>query len=117
MTRTVLMTGAGGNIDSKLRAHFSTLTWTLRLLDIDARGDAEIQAVDLAEWNDAWVAQFVDVDTVPSRRRPEPGGVLGLGATAEHRSDCECLRGGCSERRTTRGVRQLQLGDGRTSPT
>ena len=64
MTRTVLMTGAGGNIDSKLRAHFSTLTWTLRLLDIDARGDAEIQAVDLAEWNDAWVAQFVDVDTV-----------------------------------------------------
>jgi NAD+ dependent glucose-6-phosphate dehydrogenase len=58
------MTGAGGNIGSKLRAHFSALTWTLRLLDIDARGDAEIQAVDLAEWNDAWVAQFVDVDTV-----------------------------------------------------
>ena len=64
MTRTVLMTGAGGNIGSKLRAHFSTLEWTLRLLDVDARGDAEIQAVDLAEWNDAWVAQFVDVDTV-----------------------------------------------------
>ena len=70
------MTGAGGNIGSKLRAHFSTLTWTLRLLDVDARGDAEIQAVDLAEGNDAWVAQFVDVDTVihlagdPSPGRP-----------------------------------------------
>jgi NAD+ dependent glucose-6-phosphate dehydrogenase len=64
VTRTVLITGAGENIGSKLRAHFSTLEWPLRLLDVDARGDAEIQAVDLAEWNDAWVAQFADVDTV-----------------------------------------------------
>jgi NAD+ dependent glucose-6-phosphate dehydrogenase len=64
MDRTVMITGAAGNIGSKLRAHFCTLGWTLRLLDIDACGDAAIQPADLAEWNDAWVAQFADVDTV-----------------------------------------------------
>jgi NAD+ dependent glucose-6-phosphate dehydrogenase len=64
MSRTVLITGAGGNIGTKLRAHFSSLGWTLRLLDVDAHGDAAIQAADLAEWDDAWVGQFADVDTV-----------------------------------------------------
>jgi NAD(P)-dependent dehydrogenase (short-subunit alcohol dehydrogenase family) len=64
MSRTVLITGAGGNIGSKLRAHFTALGWTLRLLDIDARGDAAIQAADLAEWDDSWVARFAGVDTV-----------------------------------------------------
>ncbi len=64
MSRTVLITGAGGNIGSKLRAHFSTLGWTLRLLDVDPRGDAAIQAADLAQWDDAWVAQFAGVDAV-----------------------------------------------------
>ena len=64
MTRTVLITGAGGNIGTKLRAYFSGLGWTLRLLDVDARGDAAIQVADLAEWDDAWVSQFTGVDTV-----------------------------------------------------
>ena len=54
MSRTVLITGAGGNIGSKLRTHFSGLGWTLRLLDADARGDAAIEVVDLAEWSDGW---------------------------------------------------------------
>lgn len=30
MSRTVLITGAGGNIGAKLRAHFTGLGWTLR---------------------------------------------------------------------------------------
>ena len=64
MSRTVLITGAGGNIGTKLRAHFSSLGWTLRLLDADARGDAVIQAADLADWDDAWVTQFAGVDAV-----------------------------------------------------
>ena len=64
MSRTVLITGAGGNIGTKLRAHFTGLGWTLRLLDVDARGDAAIQAADLAEWSDAWVGQFSGVDAV-----------------------------------------------------
>lgn len=64
MTKTVLITGAGGNIGTKLRSHFSSLGWALRLLDIDARGDAAIQAADLAEWDAAWVSRFAGVDTV-----------------------------------------------------
>lgn len=63
MTRTVLITGAAGNIGTKLRAHFSGLGWTLRLLDINAGNDPAVQAADLAEWND-WVARFAGVDTV-----------------------------------------------------
>jgi NAD(P)-dependent dehydrogenase (short-subunit alcohol dehydrogenase family) len=64
MTRTVLITGAGGNIGFKLRAHFASLGWTLRLLDVDARGEADIHAADLAEWDDSWVADFAGVDAV-----------------------------------------------------
>jgi NAD+ dependent glucose-6-phosphate dehydrogenase len=62
MSRTVLITGAGGNIGTKLRAHFSGLGWALRLLDINVRSDPAIQPVDLAEWDDSWVAQFAGVD-------------------------------------------------------
>jgi NAD+ dependent glucose-6-phosphate dehydrogenase len=64
MRRTVLITGAGGNIGTKLRAHFSALGWTLRLLDVDASGNLAIQVADLAEWDDAWVSQFTGVDAV-----------------------------------------------------
>src|SRR4051812_15424269 len=64
MTRTVLITGATGNIGSKLRAHFTTLGWTLRLLDVDARGDRAVTAADLATWDDAWASRFAGVDTV-----------------------------------------------------
>ncbi len=64
MNRTVLITGAGGNIGTKLRAHFTGLGWSLRLLDVDARGDAAIQVADLAEWDDTWMARFAGVDTV-----------------------------------------------------
>jgi uronate dehydrogenase len=60
----VLITGAGGNIGSKLRAHFARLGWKLRLLDIDSRNDSAIQTADLAEWNYAWVSEFSGVDAV-----------------------------------------------------
>jgi NAD+ dependent glucose-6-phosphate dehydrogenase len=64
MSRTVLITGAAGNIGTKLHAHFSHLGWKLRLLDIDTHGDGAIQNADLAEWDDAWVTQFAGVDAV-----------------------------------------------------
>ena len=64
MTKTVLITGAGGNIGTKLRAHFSGLGWTLKLLDVDAKGDAAITAADLSVWDDAWAQQFEGVDAV-----------------------------------------------------
>jgi NAD+ dependent glucose-6-phosphate dehydrogenase len=64
MTRTVLVTGAGGNLGGKLRRHFESLGWTLRLLDVAAHGDPKIMACDLAVWDDAWVRQFAGVDAV-----------------------------------------------------
>ncbi len=76
MARTVLITGASGNLGRKLRDHFATLGWTLRLLDIDPRGDSAIVAADLSAWNDRWAAQFDGVDAVvhlagrPSPRTP-----------------------------------------------
>jgi NAD+ dependent glucose-6-phosphate dehydrogenase len=62
--KTVLITGAAGNIGCKLRAHFAGLDWSVRALDIDARGDDTITAADLAEWDDGWAARFSGVDTV-----------------------------------------------------
>lgn len=64
MNRTVLITGAAGNIGTKLRAHFSGLGWTVRALDRDPRGDAAIVVADLAEWDDEWARLFSGVDSV-----------------------------------------------------
>lgn len=64
MTKTVLITGAGGNLAVKLREHFAGLGWTLRLLDVDSRGDVAITAADLSVWDDGWAALFRGVDTV-----------------------------------------------------
>lgn len=64
MTRTVLITGATGNLGRKVAAHFAGLGWTLRLLDIEARGDAAVLAADLALWEEGWAARFQGVDAV-----------------------------------------------------
>lgn len=60
---TVVITGAGGNIGSKLRRHFAGLGWQLRLLDVHSN-DPAIQAADLAVWDESWVRQFRDADAV-----------------------------------------------------
>ncbi len=60
---TVLITGAAGNLGSKLRRHLQG-RYDLRLLDLDPRGDAAILQADLARWDAAWVAQFQGCDTV-----------------------------------------------------
>ena len=64
MTKTVLITGALGNLGTKLRDHFATLGWTQRLLDIDAGGDPAIIAADLATYDESWAARFAGVDAV-----------------------------------------------------
>jgi len=64
MAHTVLITGAGGNLGGKLRKHFISLGWTLRLLDVEAHGDADIMACDLAVWDERWVRRFEGVDAV-----------------------------------------------------
>jgi len=63
MTKVVI-TGAAGNIGGKLRRHFESLGWELRLLDATDASDKAIRAADLAEWRDDWVAEFRDADAV-----------------------------------------------------
>ncbi len=60
---TVVITGAGGNIGGKLRHHFETLGWQLRLLD-NRSADLPVQSADLAIWDEAWIRQFRDADAV-----------------------------------------------------
>ncbi|MEO8758971.1 MAG: NAD(P)-dependent oxidoreductase [Devosia sp.] len=63
MTRTILITGAAGNIGSKLAAHFkATGTYELRLLDLNGSGD--IVAADLGEYGGPWPGMLAGVDTV-----------------------------------------------------
>jgi nucleoside-diphosphate-sugar epimerase len=62
--RTVLITGACGNLGGKLRAAWSDL-YNLVLLDIaPPPHDEEVVRVDLGELDDEWITYFHDVDTV-----------------------------------------------------
>lgn len=61
--RTVLITGASGNLGAKLRRHLEG-RYSLRLLDLEPRGDTAIVAADLARWDERWVALFRGVDVV-----------------------------------------------------
>jgi NAD+ dependent glucose-6-phosphate dehydrogenase len=61
--RSVLITGAAGNLGGKLRRHLE-VRHDLRLLDRDPRGDSSITPADLSRWDPAWVRLFAGVDTV-----------------------------------------------------
>jgi nucleoside-diphosphate-sugar epimerase len=62
--RTVLITGACGNLGAKLRAAWSDL-YDLVLLDIAAPAhDSDVIKVDLGELDDEWITYFHGVDTV-----------------------------------------------------
>lgn len=61
--RTVLITGASGNLGAKLRNHLQG-RYQLRLLDRNPRGDSAVHSVDLSIWDTQWVEQFRGVDVV-----------------------------------------------------
>jgi len=62
--RTVLITGASGNLGRKLRAAWEEV-YDLVLLDIAASPeDPEVIAADLSEFSDKWIGHFQGVDTV-----------------------------------------------------
>ncbi len=61
--KTIVITGAAGNLGSKLRRHLEG-GYTLRLLDIDPRGDDAIIRADLSAWDPAWASQFEGADAV-----------------------------------------------------
>jgi uronate dehydrogenase len=67
--KTILITGASGNLGSKLSRHLSgggtDLSLSpLRLLDIDPRGNPAVIQADLSQWDPAWVDRFRGVDAV-----------------------------------------------------
>src|SRR5258708_22902409 len=62
--KTVVITGAAGNLGGKVRRHFEGLGWALRLIDVTDGGDRKILAADLPEWAERWVAEFADADAV-----------------------------------------------------
>jgi uronate dehydrogenase len=62
-TPTVLITGAAGNLGSKLRLHLQG-RYPLRLLDRDNLGDPSIPQADLSHWDPGWVESFRGADVV-----------------------------------------------------
>ena len=61
--KTVLITGASGNLGAKLRHHLEG-RYRLKLLDIDPRGDNQIIRADLSSWTRDWRDYFQGVDAV-----------------------------------------------------
>lgn len=64
MTRTVVITGATGSIGRKLRAHFSGLGWTLRLLCLNPGQDPDVLTADLSTYDESWARTFAGADAV-----------------------------------------------------
>jgi uronate dehydrogenase len=60
---TVLITGASGNLGTKLRHHLEG-KFPLRLIDRDRRGDPSIVEADLSSRDPHWLSQFEDVGVV-----------------------------------------------------
>ncbi len=60
---TVLITGAAGNLGSKLRRHLEG-RFDLRLMDRVSGGDPAITEADLAKWDPRWAGQFVGAAVV-----------------------------------------------------
>lgn len=61
--QSVLVTGATGNLGSKLCRHLAG-RYSLRLLDLEARGNPDVIEADLSQWNASWLAAFDGVDAV-----------------------------------------------------
>ncbi len=62
--KTVLITGASGNIGRKLSAHFTRASYPLRLLCLNPQQDPGIQTADLSVYDEGWASAFKGVDTV-----------------------------------------------------
>jgi uronate dehydrogenase len=61
--KTVLITGAAGNLGTKLRQHLEG-RYALRLLDLNPRSDPTISGADLSQWNLEWADHFLGIDAV-----------------------------------------------------
>ena len=64
MSKTVLITGATGNIGRKLRQHLCSQEIRLRLLCLNPMRDAGVMTADLSVYDDTWAREFANVDVV-----------------------------------------------------
>ena len=64
--KTILITGAAGNLGSKLRDHLRD-RYHLVLLDWDAKGDPDIISADLSLWHPVWLEAFKNVPVATAR--------------------------------------------------
>ncbi|HEX8204224.1 MAG TPA: NAD(P)-dependent oxidoreductase, partial [Isosphaeraceae bacterium] len=62
--RTVLITGACGNIGRKLRAAWADVYDLVPIDSAAGPDDPDAIAADLSEWDDGWIAHFHGVDAV-----------------------------------------------------
>jgi NAD+ dependent glucose-6-phosphate dehydrogenase len=61
--KTIVVTGAAGNLGSKLRAALAG-RYALRLVDKNAHGDAEVRPCDLSVWSETWAGLFAGAQAV-----------------------------------------------------
>lgn len=64
MKPSILITGATGSIGTKLRRHFTTLDWRLRLLCLNPEQDPDVTSADLTIYDEIWARRFENVDAV-----------------------------------------------------
>lgn len=64
-TVRVLITGATGNIGTKLRAHLAAEgRYDLTLLCLNPKNDPDVITADLSRWDEDWARRFAGIDTV-----------------------------------------------------
>jgi len=62
--KTVLITGATGNVGRKLSAHLKAAGFPVRSLCLNPAGDPAVQSCDLSVYDERWAQSFKGVDTV-----------------------------------------------------
>jgi nucleoside-diphosphate-sugar epimerase len=63
LMKTIVLTGAAGNLGSKLRAAWAG-RYALRLIDRETHGDPQVAAFDLSAWSEGWANLFVGSQAV-----------------------------------------------------
>ena len=64
MSKTVLITGATGNLGAKISAHLAAKGYNLRLICLNQAGRQDVITADLTRYDDSWARVFAGVDAV-----------------------------------------------------
>ena len=97
--KTIVLTGAAGNLGSKLRAAWVG-RYALRLIDKETHGDPEIAPFDLSVWSETWADLLVGAQAVlhlAANSRADasvPGVLRGPSAGTACAASCESNRTG-----------------------